>query len=165
MTYNYEKAFTEGHKYNNIVAKFLSEQGIPCKVPELELAQNKADRMRFTLGEKDIILEKLPKVLEVKTTRRAFGDDPHDFPFSNTIVDTVHGYESKEVKPYAYILYSQPTGSMLVLPPSTKNNWNIKTIYDTYQDLTDDFYLINKKDIRPMTDLVARLLQLQNATH
>jgi hypothetical protein len=165
MTYNYEKAFTEGHKYNNIVAKFLSEQGIPCKVPELELAQNKADRARFTLGEKDIILEKLPKVLEVKTTRRAFTDDSHDFPFSNTIVDTVHGYESKEVKPYAYILYSQPTGSMLVLPPSTKNNWNIKTIYDTYQDLTDDFYLINKKDIRPMADLVARLLQLQNATH
>ena len=163
MTYNYEKAFTEGHKYNNIVAKFLKEQGIPCMVPNLELAHNKADRARFTLGEKDIILERLPKVLEIKTTRRSFGDNPQDFPFPNTIVDTVHGYESKEVKPYAYILYSQPTGSMVVLPPSTKSNWKIKTIYDTYQDLTDDFYLINKQDLRPMKDLVNRLRELQDA--
>lgn len=162
MAYDYIKAFTEGHSYNKIVAKYLSEKGIPCTVPELQIAKNAEERKKLTLEEQDIVLDLIPHVLEVKNVSIDFSWDPSEFPFPTTIVDTVSSYEDKRQKPVAYILRSKPTGAMLAVGPSSKSRWTKKSLYDKKQELTDNFYIVRKMDLRSMDDLVDYLLGLQS---
>jgi hypothetical protein len=155
MGYDYVKAFTEGHSYNKIVAQYLIDNGIPCTVPELQIAKNSGERRHMTLTEKDIVLDLIPHVLEVKNVSIEFGWDPKDFPFPTTIVDTVNSYEDKQQKPLAYILRSKKTGAMLAVGPSSKDRWGQKSLYDKKQELTDNFYIVNKRDLRSMDELIA----------
>lgn len=155
MGYDYVKAFTEGHSYNKIVAQYLIDNGIPCTVPELQIAKNSGERRHMTLTEKDIVLDLIPHVLEVKNVSIEFGWDPKDFPFPTTIVDTVNSYEDKQQKPLAYILRSKKTGAMLAVRPSSKDRWGQKNLYDKKQELTDNFYIVNKRDLRSMDELIA----------
>ena len=155
MGYDYIKAFTEGHSYNKIVAQYLIDNGIPCTVPELQIAKNSGERRHMTLTEKDIVLDLIPHVLEVKNVSIEFGWDPKDFPFPTTIVDTVNSYEDKQQKPLAYILRSKKTGAMLAVGPSSKDRWGQKNLYDKKQELTDNFYIVNKRDLRSMDELIA----------
>jgi hypothetical protein len=161
VTYDYVQAFTEGHSYNQLVAQYLNENGIKCCVPELQIAKNSAEIRQLTLTEKDIILEFSNGVLEVKSSRRSFGWDTENFPYSNMIVDTVDSYESKQQKPTAYILYSRPTGAMIAIGPSSKPRWQKRTFFDKYQKITDDFYVVDKTDIRPIGELIDYLSALQ----
>lgn len=161
MAYDYVQAFTEGHSYNQLVAEYLRNNGVRCTVPSLQIAKNNQERKHLTLTEKDITLDGTPHILEVKTSRRKFGWEPKDFPFPNTIVDTVNSYESKERKPSAYILYSRPTGAMIAIGTSTKPKWTKKKLYDNYQELTDYFYMVEKGDMRSMGDLIEYLHRVQ----
>lgn len=161
MAYDYVKAFTEGHSYNKIVAKYLSDRGIPCTVPELQIAKTAEERRRLTLEEQDIVLNLVDHVLEVKNVSINFSWDPSEFPFPTTIVDTVSSYEDKNKTPVAYILRSKPTGAMLAVGPSSKSRWVKKSLYDKKQQLTDDFYIVQKKDLRSMDELVNYLVALQ----
>lgn len=164
MAYNYIEAFTEGHSYNKVVAKYLIDKGIPCTVPELQIAKNSEERRRMTLTEKDITLDLLPHILEVKNVSVEFGWDPEDFPFPTTIVDTVNSYEDKQQKPLAYVLRSKKTGAMLAVGPSSKDRWKHKNLYDKKQELTDNFYIVDKRDLRSMDELVEHILKLQKRT-
>lgn len=161
MAYDYVKAFTEGHAYNKIVAEYLRNREIPCAVPELRIARNGQERREMTLTEKDITLSLIPHVLEVKNVSIDFGWDPKDFPFPTTIVDTVSSYEDKQQKPLAYVLRSKKTGAMLAVGPSSKDRWKQKTLYDKKQQLTDNFYIVDKSDLRSMDDLIQHILKLQ----
>ena len=161
MAYDYIQAFTEGHSYNQRVAAYLRSKDIKCHAPELQIAKTDAERRHLTVTEKDIVLEFSPQVLEVKSSRRNFGGDPTEFPFPDTIVDTVNSFESKDVKPCAYILVSRDTGAMLAIGTSSYSRWKKVTLHDRYQDLTDEFYIVNKSDLRPIGELVQYLQQLQ----
>lgn len=161
MSYDYVKAFTEGHSYNKIVAQYLIDNGVPCTVPELQIAKNAKERRELTLTEKDIALELIPHVIEVKNVSINFGWDPKVFPFPTTIVDTVSSYEDKQQKPIAYILRSKPTGAMLAVGPSSKDRWAQKSLYDKKQQLTDNFYIVSRKDLRSMDELIKYLNGLQ----
>ena len=50
---------------------------------------------------------------------------------------------------------------MVAIGVSSQPRWKVKTFFDHKQQLTDDFYLANKEDIRHMDDLVEYLLNLQ----
>lgn len=52
MAYDYISAFTEGHSYNKIVARYLIDKGVPCTVPELQIAKTRDERRHMTLTEK-----------------------------------------------------------------------------------------------------------------
>lgn len=160
MAYDYVQAFTEGHSYNELVAQYLRKNDIACTVPALQIAKNSAERDHLTLTEKDITIDGLPDILEVKSARRSFPWSPDDYPYSNAIVDTVGSFESKLIKPTAYVFYSRPTGAMLAVGMSSKDRWVKKRLYDRYQDLYDDFYLVDKSDLRPMSDLIDYLRKL-----
>jgi hypothetical protein len=162
MAYDYVKAFTEGHSYNKIVAKYLLDRKIPCTVPELQIAKTSEERRRLTLEEQDIVLDLIPHVLEVKNVSINFSWEPSEFPFPTTIVDTVSSYEDKNKKPLAYVLRSKPTGAMLAVGPSSKPRWAKKSLYDKKQQLTDNFYIVSKKDLRSMQELVDYIIALQN---
>lgn len=162
MAYDYIRAFHKGHKYNKMVASFLSEFGIKCHAPELKIARNSHERWEMTQTEKDVVLDAIENgVLEVKTSSREFTWDPAEFPYSETIVDTVSSYENKIIKPLAYVLVSQKTDAILALPPSTKDRWEIRRLYDKQQELWDDFYVIKKQDIADIRKLVDYLLLKQ----
>lgn len=161
MTYDYIKAFTDGHAVNCQVAEYLRSRGIHCYAPELQIAINSAERRHLTLTEKDIVLEGLTHILEVKSSSREFTEDPTEFPYDDTIVDTVSSFEDKLHKPCAYILVSKVTGAMIAIGVSSRPRWKKRTFFDHKQQLTDDFYLVNKQDIRHIDDLVEYLLKLQ----
>ncbi len=161
MAYDYIQAFTEGHSYNKLVAQYLTSHGVECSVPDLQIATNLQERNNLTLNEKDIVLDGLPNVLEVKSARRSFPWNPSEYPFNNAIVDTVSSLESKTVKPTAYVLYSRPTRAMLAVGLSSQTRWVKKRLYDKYQDIYDDFYIVSKEDLKPMSELVDYLYRLQ----
>jgi hypothetical protein len=44
---------------------------------------------------------------------------------------------------------------MLAVGPSSKDRWGQKSLYDKKQELTDNFYIVNKRDLRSMDELIA----------
>lgn len=158
-TFDYISSMTKGHTYNEYVAQILVSEGISCQVPELEIAQSKSEILRFTLNEKDIILNN-GQVLEVKSRNLAFTNDPSSFPFGTILVDTVSGYEAKEVKPMAYVFVSQKTKGIFALPTYTSGDWTIEKKFDNERKHYDSFYVASLDLCRPFATLVNHLRSL-----
>lgn len=158
MSFDYKAAMTKGHKYNEIVAMRLIEEGIDCLVPDLEFAKTKEDIKDFTANEKDIIVGNY--VLEVKSRNLYFTDDPNTFPYNDLIIDTVSGFEGKANKPLAYVMVSQKTGGMFVVPSYTSNRWVSEERYDRDRKHKDNFYFAGKAHGRPFASLVNHLKEI-----
>ena len=156
MTFDYHAAMTEGHSYNEIVAKRLRSEGIPCHVPDLQLVSTQVEIEQMTKFEKDIILDN-GLVLEVKSRNIGFSENPVMYWQKDIYVDTVSGYEAKEVKPYAYVMVSQKSGNMLVVHSNTKDHWFKKTVTDPYRKVTDVFYKVEKHHITTWSSLIEDL--------
>lgn len=155
--FNYHKAMLEGHGYNLYVADLLSSYGIPgVEVPEFSMASNATEIKDKTMNEKDVIIDGL--VLEIKSSSRTFRD-VDDFPHNPLMVDTVNGFDSKVVKPFAYVIISQITHHLFAIPVATKPNWTIRTYYDADRDHEDRFYMVQKRHCRPFVEMVDVLLE------
>lgn len=156
VEFDYHAAMTEGHTFNELVAQRLRDAGIGCTVPELELVTLDADIRRMTRLEKDIILDN-GLVLEVKSRNLGFSEDPSVFWQSNIYVDTVSGYEAKEVKPYAYVMVSQKSGNMLIVHSNTAKHWFKHTTQDPYRKITETFYKVDKMCLTTWDSLIDEL--------
>ena len=155
--FNYETAMREGHGFNLYVADLLQTFGVPnVIVPEFSMAATYDERINKTLNEKDIVIDDL--VLEIKSSSRSFRN-ADDFPHNPLIVDTVHGYDSKVIKPWAYVIISQITRGIFVIPTATKQYWTITTFYDAQRDIEDRFYMTSKRHCRPFLEMVDLLLE------
>ncbi len=155
--FNYETAMREGHGFNLYVADLLQTFGVPnVVVPEFSMAATYDERINKTLNEKDIVIDDL--VLEIKSSSRSFRN-ADDFPHNPLIVDTVHGYDSKVIKPWAYVIISQITRGIFVIPTATKQYWTITTFYDAQRDIEDRFYMTSKRHCRPFLEMVDLLLE------
>lgn len=158
--FDYHAAMTAGHGFNEYVADVLTSFGISqVAVPELELVTDAAAIKEKTKNEKDVLVGDL--VLEVKSSSRSF-TSIEDFPHNPLIVDTVYGYEQKTIKPFAYIIISQLTKAMFVIPCGTHSHWEKHEYWDKNRQLVDDFYMVKKSDCRLFIDLVDELLSRQN---
>jgi hypothetical protein len=155
--FNYETAMREGHGFNLYVADLLQTFGVPnVVVPEFSMAATYDERINKTLNEKDIVIDDL--VLEIKSSSRSF-KNADDFPHNPLIVDTVHGYDSKVIKPWAYVIISQITRGIFVIPTATKQYWTITTFYDAQRDIEERFYMTSKRHCRPFLEMVDLLLE------
>jgi hypothetical protein len=155
--FNYETAMREGHGFNLYVADLLQTFGVPnVVVPEFSMAATYDERINKTLNEKDIVIDDL--VLEIKSSSRSF-KNADDFPHNPLIVDTVHGYDSKVIKPWAYVIISQVTRGIFVIPTATKQYWTITTFYDAQRDIEERFYMTSKRHCRPFLEMVDLLLE------
>jgi hypothetical protein len=155
--FNYETAMREGHGFNLYVADLLQTFGVPnVVVPEFSMAATYDERINKTLNEKDIVIDDL--VLEIKSSSRSFRN-ADDFPHNPLIVDTVHGYDSKVIKPWAYVIISQITRGIFVIPTATKQYWTITTFYDAQRDIEERFYMTSKRHCRPFLEMVDLLLE------
>lgn len=153
LGFDYHQAMTEGHSFNEMVAQRLRSEGIGCTVPELELVSSREEIRRMTENEKDIILDN-GLILEVKSRNLGFSEDPTLFWQKDIYVDTVSGYEAKNIKPYAYIMVSQKSGNMIVVHGKSKEKWFTKTVTDPYRHVTDKFYKIDKAHITSWSSLI-----------
>ena len=88
--------------------------------------------------------------------------DVDDFPHNPLIVDTVYGFDSKIIKPFAYVIISQITHNIFVIPVSTKYDWSIQEYYDSQREITEQFYMVKKRHCRPFIELVDVLLERAN---
>jgi len=155
--FDYKTATVIGHRYNTYVAGLLQAFGVPkVKVPEYAWADTREGQLDKTKNEKDILVDDL--VLEVKSRNIKFHDQD-DFRYNTIMVDTVYGWQSKTIKPFAYIIVSQITGGMFVIPGSTQEDWTTEHYYDPARDITDQFYLTDKRHCRPFIELVDVLLE------
>jgi len=155
--FDYHKAMRDGHGYNLYVADLLSHFGVPkVDVPAFTIATTHDEIKDKTKNEKDVIADDL--VLEVKSSSRSF-TDVDDFPHNPLIVDTVYGFDSKIIKPFAYIIISQITNNLFVIPTATKDFWTIREFYDAQRDITERFYMVQKRYCRPFIELVDILLE------
>jgi len=150
----------EGHGYNLYVADLLQHFGVPqVDVPDFSIATTHDEIRDKTLNEKDVIVGDL--VLEVKSSSRSF-TNADDFPFNPVIIDTVSGFDSKIIKPFAYVMISQITQGIFVIPTSTKYDWTIEKYYDGYRKIEERFYLVKKRHCRPFIEMVDVLLERAN---
>jgi len=170
--YDYREAFTLGHGYNQKMAKRLQDRGVDCYPPSLRFADDTPEaRFEFTQNEKDIVLNNPSGLIEVKSSSTYWEDgDPSSIRsnFSSVFVDTVSSYEEKLIKPIAYILVSQHTDGVLVVPVTTKPLWQVKkNLYDKKQGIFDDFYLVEFQHLKTFDELVSHIMkqqQLQTTT-
>jgi hypothetical protein len=156
LAFDYHAAMREGHRYNEIVAMRFRSEGIGCSVPSLELVSTVAEIKRMTDNDKDIILDN-GKVIEVKSRNRRFTEDPQSFPFDELMVDTVSGYNAKKVKPICYVVVSQITGAMLVIPGHTEQKWRKQKAYDQARGHSDTFLLVHKNSCKTWKALIEHL--------
>jgi hypothetical protein len=150
--FNYQTAFVEGEKYNRYVADLLIHFGVPkVKVPEFsESVENP------TALEKDIIVDDL--VIEVKS-RNLYFTDIYSFPYDKILVDTKHGYESKLIKPWAYVFISQKTLNCFALFTATDCLWETKEIYDPQRAVHYEALMASRRQCRPFLELVDLCLE------
>ena len=155
--FDYMASFHKGHKYNEYVAKVLQTFGVPnVSVPEMWDASNAQERLDKTLNEKDVLVDGL--ILEVKSRNLSFRSS-YDFPYDQVMVDTVSGFDAKVVKPWAYVIVSQITEGMFVIPTATKQYWTIRSYHDVDRDIQDRFYMTSKRHCRPFVEMVDLLLE------
>ncbi len=160
MSFDYISSFKEGHANNCAVADILRECGLQdVEVPEWSMHHSQAELEDKTKNEKDILVGNL--VLELKTSSQVF-DDIDDFPYTKIIVDTVHGFDLKTIKPFAYIHKSQKGSGIFVTPVATKPHWSIATIFDAKRQVEFEAYFVSKRHCRPFDELVEVLLDLQH---
>ena len=157
VDFDYHKAMTEGHGYNEEIARRLRAEGIVCTVPELTLVNSAAEIAHMTKTDKDIICDDLDLVLEVKSRSLRFTGVVKQFPDWDIIVDTVSGYDKKEVKPYAYIMISQVTQEVLVVPTSSSPTWIKEKRFDPFRKHWDTFYKCQKDEFWTWDEFVTNL--------
>lgn len=150
----FQKRLKEGRRFEAKVAKFLRKNGIKCSCPTV--------RKDHTKREIDILLED-GRVIEVKSRKSTCKfTSIDDWPFPDVFVDTEQGWERKEIKPVAYIIISQDTGSMLWIDGSTRDQWITKKVFDRYLGY-DSYTLCSPKELLRRIDELVDFLS-QNGT-
>lgn len=96
-------------------------------------------------------------VLEVKS-RTVYFSDASSYPYPTALVDTVDGWEAKQVEPRAVLLVSRPARRILVVSAATRPRWTVKRARDMARDRVADFYECPKSLLASFEWLVAKLL-------
>ena len=162
VPFDYHAAFREGGRYAEVVAARLQADGVRCYAPAIQIAQTQEERDFMTMYETDIEFDWMETGLEVKSSSRIFSDLVDEYPYETLFVDTVSGFDSKVVKPIAYVFVSQTTSGMVCLSPKTKSTWMQVEAFDRKREITDRFYSVNKAKLQSYGSLVEWLIQKQD---
>ena len=162
MGFDYVTAFRQGGHWSKYVADILQSKGVRCSAPEIKIATTTAEREYMTRHEQDIIFDWNDEALEVKSSSRDFTSDCFNYPYQSLFVDTVSSFESKIVKPLAYVFVSQKVKGLVCLSPKAKNHWRKVEAFDKQRQINELFYSASKDLLIPFDDLVDHLLKHQN---
>jgi hypothetical protein len=149
-----------GHRHAELVAARLRAARLPITVTPLEWRKDIADRARFG-DERDIIVDFAfdEIVVEVKSRRLAFEEQPSSYPYNTALVDTVSGWNRKQTTPRAVVVVSQRTRAMLVVPVrATRSRWTVERRFDRVRKIRYDWLAVARVDLVPFERLLAWLI-------
>ena len=165
---NHELFYQElqtGLKFQSILAQKLKEQGIPVFYESigLELDPNnlsqkqydewsrtrkdvKASRKKYGEKDKDVLIGSNKLSCECKS-RDVYFSDVNSFPYPDIFIDTVSGYEKKEVKPTYTFCISQKSQAIIYTKTTPENapKWIKKYIYDKKRGIKELNYSAPKE--------------------
>lgn len=144
---DFYRRLKEGHEIEVKIASFLREWGFDVTEPVFEFRKNLSDIGRFTRNQTDLVVNGLVNV-EIKSIKAKF-TSPDDYPFKDVVVESVHGFESKERVPDIYILHSKPTDQFVVADTRFKSKWKVKTIPDRARSIETRCYVAPRELLRP----------------
>ncbi len=149
----FKSELLKGHNWQSFPALFFQLHGLKTEVPALTIREHisEADRWKNSF---DIIVEDIP--FENKSREEEFTCNV-DFPYPTIIVDTVKGYDAKEIKPFGYIMVSRPTGCLLWLPSSRSDRWTKEIKFDNVRHIKDEFYVCDTKYLQSISTLLNKL--------
>ena len=143
----FEKELVKGHKYQAIVRDKLIEAGLEVEMPSINFNKGTDD------GDIFVFIKGQKYVLEVKSLSREF-TCIEDFPHETVIVDMEENYNKKKHHVTAYILISQKTAAMFVIPSTSQEHWTRKFIKDKVRGYSKWFMFVEKKYLKEFDDLV-----------
>lgn len=161
---NDELFFSEarkGQKWQDYVARRLdSEVGIKAASDPLSLRRSIEDRGDYA-DQRDVTVESPAGrfIIEVKSRSLRFTGRT-DFPFVDTIVETVGSYNGRSFTPDFWVMVSQHTGGMFVLSHKTREFWTVKDTFDTVRKINDKTFYC---PIRKAMSYEVFVERLQNA--
>lgn len=145
------KELKEGHQWQQLPALFLKLHGLSVEVPELKIRSSIKEANRW-INAPDLLVNGY--VIEVKSRNESFISGS-TYPYETVFVDTVSGYNAKEIKPLAYIIISRPTGAMVVLKTLSSKGWNIESKFDHVRKIKEDFYVCKPKHLQTLDVLIS----------
>lgn len=139
-----------GKEWEQVVADSLVDQGIPATT------NTPIDEADYAGTDTDIMVG--DKTIEVKSrTGTCPFTGPEDFPFKDVFVETSGGWEAKQKKPDYYVIVSQITGGMIVIPGDTRDQWNCRSIYDKACGFKTKTLVADKSLMKPVSWMVDEL--------
>lgn len=144
-----------GDEWADHVAKHITMAGKYAHATPTQIARTPEQIAAFTALEKDILLDK-DRTLEVKS-RSFYFTSIDDYPYPTVFVDTVEGWEAKQVKAVAVAVVSQKSGAIVVVPVSTEASWSEKRVFDSKRDFEVNVLECPKGALRSFEEFVAWL--------
>lgn len=148
------KELKDGFSWQRLPLTFFDLHELKVEMPELEIREGSIKNAGKFFNSKDLLVN--GKRIEIKSRKEAF-TSPDSFPYKTAIVDTVKKYEGRDDKPFAYVMVSRITGSMLWVDASTPDNWSVKRKFDKTRKYHDNFYEIPREQMKTMDSLVSKL--------
>lgn len=130
---------TAGYRWQLAIAERLQSHGIEIDVPELKIRDSISEIPQYK-DSIDIIAN--GKILEAKSRRLPFANQK--FPYDSMFVDTVDGWNSKQRKPFAYVIISRIDRVITWIYGGSNSNWSITWAYDNVRKINDRFYTANR---------------------
>jgi len=137
----------KGHQIELQIARRIRDMGFDCPDPVLEKRGSVAEIHRFTENQTDLKVNGTVNI-EIKSRNLKF-TGPHDFPFDDIIVDGKHTFDTKKNRPDLYLMYSIPTGTILVIDPRFKDQWTVKQSFNNRRQSGRVSYFAPKEVLKP----------------
>jgi len=148
-----------GRQWQEWAAGELSIRGLRVELPPFEFRKHASDADHFTAHDCDLTLRGTAVgdiVIEVKS-RDIYFIDPAGYPCPTAMLDTVSGWNAKQVEPRAVLLVSRTAKRALVASSATRPAWSVARRHDGVRGIWDDFYEVRREYLRPMDWLVKKL--------
>jgi hypothetical protein len=146
----FKKELTDGFQWQELPATFFKLHGFSIEMPPMAFRENISDANKF-FETKDLIVNS--KRIEIKSRKERF-TSPNTFPYDTIIIDTVKKFTGRSEIPFAYIMISRITGSMLWIDTSNRDKWKVERKFDNTRKYWDNFYLTSKENLLPLDSLV-----------
>ena len=152
---DFKQRIVLGRACEAAVAQAFIAAGLEVYVPPLKIRPNFEERAEYR-DKRDMLVN--GQEIEVKSTSRPFLT-PDDWPFDLFFVDTAEKIESKGV-PLAFVVISQVTSKMFVIPGKTRPHWEVFTGNDKKRGIGVAWLACRKTHLRTFSELVEHLRKM-----
>jgi hypothetical protein len=122
----FERWCREGYQWEATVCQALVDAGVPAQVTEKAVRPSFSERGRYR-DAGDIAVAG-GATLGVKSKKIRFGPDPARYPDEIVLLGVPYQWQRADPKPVGFVIVSQLTGAMLVVPGYSDGHWRQKVV-------------------------------------